>query len=188
MLPVNPSAKTLLGRLPVRIYLIAACLVGVLLASYFLFVQPRNRAMAEAREEIRNRQATLQVLAVEMTRLDTARQRVDQLQKAVGSFEGRLPKKGEIDVILREVWVIADAAGLKTQRIKTLKDRAQDSYKVQPIEMNLRGPFAGIYSFLASLERLPGTMKVTSLKVTSTPNEENGCVDASIVLDVFCKE
>lgn len=187
ILPVNPAARSWLGRVPLRLYAVALVLLGVLLASYFLFVLPRNRAMAENRESISNRRASLELLEVEMAKLVNNHQRVAQLEKAITGFEDRLPRQGEMDVILREVWVIADAAGLKTQRIKTQKGRQQDSYKVLPIEMSLQGKFEGLYAFLLSLEKLPGIMNVESLKLETLAGETQGLVDASLVLHVFCK-
>jgi len=181
-LPTRHSVK----RMPARIYLVAAAIVGIVLTSFFVFVQPKNRSMAATRTAIRNKQASLQLLELEMSKLESSRRRVERLETALAGFESRLPRQGEIDVILREVWVIADAAGLKTQRIKTRKARQQDTYRVLPIEMNLRGPFRGLYGFLLSLERLPGTSNVESLRIVSAPGQENGCVDASLVLNVFC--
>lgn len=185
--PVNPSAKTGLGQLPIRVYVVALGLLGVLLASCFMFIQPRNRAMAAARAEIQARRTSLQLLEIEMAKLDAQRRRVEQLEKAISGFESRLPRQSEIDVILRQVWIIADDAGLKPLRIKTQKGRQQDAYKVQPIEMNLRGPFEGLYRFLLLLERLPGVMSVESLVITPPQGEEENSVEAKVVLNVFCK-
>jgi Tfp pilus assembly protein PilO len=112
---------------------------------------------------------------------------VTQLEKAIAGFEDRLPRQGEIDVILREVWVLADAAGLKTQSIKTQKGRQQDAYKVLPIEVRLQGDFAGLYKFLLSLEKLPGVMNVESLKLQMTPAEGSELVDVGFVLHVYCR-
>ena len=187
IMPVNPGANSWLGRLPLRLYGVALALLGLLLASYFLFVQPKNRAMANARQTISDRQVSLQLLELEMTKLVSNHQRVAQLEKAITGFEDRLPRQGEMDVILREVWVIADAAGLKTQRIKTQKGRQQDAYKVLPIEMSLQGPFSGLYTFLLSLEKLPGIMNVESLTLGTRLGEAEGLVEATLVLHVFCK-
>lgn len=187
VLPVNPAAKTVLGRLPFRLYGVALVLLGMLLASYFLLVLPKNRAMAAARNEIENRRGWLQLLEVEMTKLENSRRRVQHLEKAISAFEDRLPREGEVDVILREVWLIADASGLKTQRIKTQKSRRQGPYNVLPIEMSLQGPFEGLYRFLLSLERLPGLMNVESLRVRTTSSDEDSGVQAGLVLNVFCK-
>ncbi|MBN2582163.1 MAG: type 4a pilus biogenesis protein PilO [Planctomycetes bacterium] len=174
-------------RVPLRVYATAVVLVGMLGGFYFLHVRPRNTAMADERQEIQTRKATLQLLEVEMAKLEGAEQQLERLNRAVEAFETGLPRQGEIDVILREVWVIADAAGLKTQRIKTLKDRRQDEFKVLPIELSLRGPFAGVYSFLLSIERLPGVTKVESLKLV-TLGETGEEVEASLILNVYCKD
>jgi Tfp pilus assembly protein PilO len=175
------------SRVPLRVYATALVLVGVLGGFYFLHVRPRNTAMADDSVAIHAREATLQLLEVETARLAGTEQQLDRLNRAVDAFESALPRQGEIDVILREVWVIADAAGLKTQRIKTQKDRRQDEFRVLPIEMGLRGPFAGVYKFLLAIERLPGVTKVESLKLV-TVNERGEEVDASLTLNVYCKD
>jgi len=175
------------SRVPLRVYATALVLVGVLGGFYFLHVRPRNTAMAEERQEIQTRQTTLQLLEVETAKLVGTEQQLERLTRAVEAFEGSLPRQGEIDVILREVWVIADAAGLKTQRIKTQKDRRQDGFRVLPIEMGLRGPFTGVYRFLLAIERLPGVTKVESLKLV-TVGDAGDEVDASLILNVYCKD
>jgi type IV pilus assembly protein PilO len=175
------------SRVPLRVYATALVLIGILGGFYFLHVRPRNEAMANERQELQTRQTTLQLLEVETAKLAGAEQQLERLTRAVEAFEGSLPRQGEIDVILREVWVIADAAGLKTQRIKTQQDRRQDGFRVLPIEMGLRGPFTGVYKFLLAIERLPGVTKVESLKLVTVGDADDE-VDASLILNVYCKD
>jgi len=187
LMPVNPGAKSVWTRLPVRVYAVALALLGVLLASYFLFAQPKNQAMSAVRAEIQNRQASLKLLEVEMAKLEGSKRRLEQLQKTLAGFDDRLPRRGEIDVLLREVWVVADAAGLKTQRIKTLKEKQFGGYGALPLELNLRGPFEGVYGFLLALERMPGMMKIESLNIHSAKGEAASGVEVGLVLNVFCR-
>ncbi len=174
-------------RLPLRVYATAAALLCLVLAFFFLFVRPRNEAMGELRDSMQDRRASLKLLEVELAKLDVSKRRLKQLDKALDAFEGRLPRKSEIDVILREVWVIADAAGLKTQRIKTRKEEKGDSYRLLPIEMNLRGDFEGLYNFLLSLERLPGVMRLDSLRIKKIKDGAQDQVEANLVLNVYCQ-
>lgn len=188
LLPIKALARQKLSRCSIRVYVTAACLVVALLAFFFLFIRPRRAVLAAEREELQGRRAVLQLLEVEVAKLDGARWQLERLERAIDAFEADLPRQGEMDVILREVWVMADAAGLKTQRIKTLQQRQQDSYKVLPIEMKLRGPFEGLYRFLLSLERLPGVTKIQSLQLETTSGLESGELEAGLVLNVYCKD
>jgi len=186
--PMKSLAMQKLSRCSIRVYVTAACLVVALLAFFFLFIRPQRAVLAAEQDEIQGRRASLQLLEVEAAKLDGARWQLERLERAIDAFEADLPQQGEMDVILREVWVIADAAGLKTQRIKTLKQRRQDAYKVLPIEMKLRGPFEGVYRFLLSLERLPGVTKTQSLQLQTTSGLESGELEAGLVLNVYCKD
>ncbi|NIA21110.1 MAG: type 4a pilus biogenesis protein PilO [Anaerolineaceae bacterium] len=187
-LPIKALARQKPSRYSIRIYITAGCLVVVLLAFFFLFIRPKRSALAARREEIQDRQTSLQLLEVETARLKGARIQLEQLERAVEAFESGLPSQEEIGVILREVWVIADAAGLKTQRIKTLDQRQQGAYKVLPIEMKLNGSFKGVCRFLLSLERLPGVSIVQSLQLQTTPDLESDEIEAALVLNVYCKD
>jgi len=188
LFPIKSLAQQKPSRQSIRVYITAACLVAGLLAFFFLFIRPQRSALAPEQEEIQGRRASLQLLEVEVAKLAGGRWQLERLARAIDAFESDLPRQGEIDVILREVWVIADAAGLKTQRIKTLEQRRQDAYKVLPIEMKLRGPFEGMYRFLLSLERLPGVTKIQSLQLETTSGLESGELEAGLVLNVYCKD
>ena len=91
-------------------------------------------------------------------------------------------------MILREVWLIADTSGLKTLRIRTLEEQTLNNVRIQPIEMNLRGKFEGLYKFLLALERLPGLMKLQGISVRNVNERVDGELEASMVLNVFCRQ
>ncbi len=187
-LPIKVLARQKPSRYSIRVYITGGCLMVVLLAFFFLFIRPQRTALAAQLEEIQDRQASLRLLEVETARLDGARIQLERLEQAVDAFESGLPSQEEIGVILREVWVIADGAGLKTQRIKTLDQRQQDSCKVLPVEMKLNGSYKGVCRFLLSLERLPGVSIVESLQLQTTADLESDEIEAALVLNVYCKD
>lgn len=181
------ATVTAAKRIPGRVYAVASVLIVMVLVALFVFVRPKNESMAAVREEISQREASLQMFDVEMTKLGSAEGQLTELETALAEFNNQLPKQGDIDVLLREVWTIADGAGLKTQRIKTLKPKQQGDYQVMPVELSLSGSFDGFYEFLLALENLPGTASVGTLRLLSVPRAEESPVDASLVLNVFCK-
>ena len=188
MLPLNKAANNPFSQLPKRLYVVSALLVGLVLGTYSVAIKPQREAMAAQQNEMQDQMVMLDLLATEMTKMTGARRQMEQLEKGLSAFDERLPKKGEIDVILREVWLIADTSGLKTLRIRTLEQQTLNNVRIQPIEMNLRGKFEGLYKFLLALERLPGLMKLQGISVRNVNERVDGELEASMVLNVFCRQ
>jgi Tfp pilus assembly protein PilO len=188
MLPLNKTFGNPLSQLPKRIYVVSAMLLCAVLGTYFLAIKPQREALAAEHQRMQDQALMMDVLAAEMARLSGAKRQMEQLETAVGAFDERLPKKGEMDVILREVWLIADIAGLKTQRIRTLDEQTLHHVRVQPVEISLRGRFEGLYGFLLALERLPGLMKLQGISVRNVNERVDGELEASMILNVFCRQ
>lgn len=187
-LTLNIAATNAMRELPKRVYLVSALLVGLVLGTYSVFIKPQRTAMAEQYEQMQNELVMLDLLATEMARLAGTQRQMERLEKSIEAFRDRLPQKGEMDVILREVWLIADSSGLKTQRIRTLEEQSHNDVRIQPIEMNLRGDFAGLYRFLLAMERLPGLMKLQGISVRNVNEQVDGELEAIMVLNVFCRQ
>jgi len=172
---------------PLRILLTAlglAVLAG--LAGVFA-VYPLLEQTSADREAIRARRAELVKLQRVVSRISDLKEEIHRLEEALAFFEDRLPAEREIDVILREVWLIADAKSLSPRRIQT--DRAVDRprYNTQPITMTLEGGFGRFYEFLLGLERLPRITKVRQMQITKSPTQE-GVVEVDLLMDIFCEK
>ncbi len=183
MLPEQPPRWMALSQLPKRVYLVSALLVVSVLGIYSMAIRPQREVMNAQLEEVRQQEAMLNLLAVEMAKINGSRRQMEQLEKAVVAFEDRLPKKSEMDVILGELWLIGEAADLKTG-IRKHKEGSADDLRI----ISLQGRFEGIYSFLVAMERLPSLMKVQGLSVRNINERADGELEAIIVLNVFCRQ
>ncbi len=170
-----------------RILLTALALATVTGLAGGLVVYPTIRQTAEDRATIESRRAELVKLQKVALRIKDLKREIERLEAALAFFESRLPKEREIDVILREVWLIADAKGLAPDRIQTNRPEQRARYNSQPITMSLEGSFDRFYEFLLGLERLPRITQIREMQLTKAPNQE-GVVQVDLLMDIFCEK
>jgi len=172
---------------PLRILLTVLGLAIVAGLTGGFVVYPLLRQTAADHEAIRARQAELIKVQRVVRRISDLKQEIKRLEVALAFFEDRLPEEREIDVILREVWLIADAKSLSPRRIQTSRPENRPRYNTQPITMTLDGRFDRFYEFLLGLERLPRITKVRQMQITKSPTEE-GVVEVDLLMDIFCEK
>ena len=172
---------------PLRILLTAVALVAVAALAGVFVAYPLLKQTSADLETIQQRRAELVKLEQVVRRIVDVKKEIDRLETALAFFHDRLPEEREIDVILREVWLIADSRGLTPRRIQTSKPEQQDQYKSQPITMTLEGGFDRFYEFLIGLERLPRITKVRQMQITKTPTKE-GEVQVDLLMDIYCEK
>ena len=167
-----------------RILLTLFGIVVVTVAVVFVVIRPLGQRVAADQEAIRDRRDQLVQLQRVARRIDDLQEEIKRLEGALAFFEDRLPQEREIEVILREVWVTAEARSLAARTIRTLKAETAARYNAQPISLTLEGPFAGFYEFLLCLEQLPRITKVREMQIQKSPTEP-GAVLVDMVVDIF---
>ncbi|MFO8014914.1 MAG: type 4a pilus biogenesis protein PilO [Phycisphaerae bacterium] len=172
---------------PLRILLTAVALAVVAGMAAAFILWPLLEQTAADREAIRARQAELVKVQRVVRRIRDLKKEIKRLEEALAFFEDRLPEKREIDVILREVWLIADSKSLSPRRIQTGRSENGSRYNTQPITMTLEGRFGQFYEFLLGLERLPRITKVRQMQITKSPTQE-GVVEVDVLMDIYCEK
>ena len=159
-------------------------IVGLLLASYFFVFAKAAAKKKDLLADIQTKQAALANLKQSTVGIDDLGRKIDELQKAITFFEGKLPQAKEVDKILKEVWQMAEANSLVTKTVKPSKSERGPSYSEQPIQMSLGGDFTGFYSFLLQLEKLPRITRLTQMNLQKV-NEHDGDMTAQLTLSIF---
>jgi Tfp pilus assembly protein PilO len=98
------------GATRILVTLVAVVLVSA--AAMWLVILPMLRRAEDDRAAIDDRRSQLVKLERVARRINDLQQEVGRLEGALAFFENRLPQEREVDVILREVWVIAEAKSL----------------------------------------------------------------------------
>ena len=159
-----------------RELLFVMLLVAIPLGAYWWIFKPANDRMEKQRCEVEAKAQKLANLQKALVGIKDLSEEVDKLQKAVGFFQGKLPKHHEIHRVLGQVTKIADKHRLETKTFKTLKPIPGPAYSEQPIEMEISGNFNSYYQFVLDLERLPRITKVREMKL-----EKNKCQEGKMI-------
>src|SRR5688572_24456904 len=171
-------------RFGIREILFIVVLVGLLFCSWFFVIQKSQQkiqAMERKTEEKNKALADLERATAGVADVD---RKVEELQEAIKFFEKKLPQEREMDLILKEVWQMAEQNRLATKTIRTMKSQRGSAYSELPIEMNLSGDFAGFYEFMLQLERLPRLTRVQNM-ILDKINGQEGSMEAKVTLSIF---
>jgi Tfp pilus assembly protein PilO len=167
-----------------RILVTLAAVVFMSAAAMWFLVLPMMARAEADRAAIAERRTQLVKLERVARRINDLQQEVGRLEGALAFFENRLPQEREVDVILREVWIIAEAKSLTPRSIRCTAPESQARYNSQPITLTVEGSFEGFYEFLVGLERLPRLTKVRQMQISKLPMKE-GVVQAELLMDIF---
>ena len=171
-------------RFGIREAVFMALLLGMLVASYMIVFEPRNRMKEEAQQEIMQRQAKLRQLDQATVHYKNMEIEIERLTDAIKEYEQKLPGQREVEVILKEVWQLADKHNLIPKSVRTDKIVGTANYSEVPIKMVIIGDFDGFYSFLLDLEKLPRITRMPKMNLKKIESEE-GQMKADIVLSIY---
>ncbi len=167
-----------------RILLTVVLFAGATAGVVFGVVKPMREQMKGDRAAIAERRTQLTKLGRVARRITDLQAEIERLEEALAFFENRLPEQREIEVILREVWLIAEARTLSPRSIRTKKPIELPRCNSQPISLTLEGPFEGFYDFLLGLERLPRITKVREMQIQRS-SAGDGLVQVDLLMDIF---
>ncbi len=161
-------------------------LIATPVASYVFLFEPRQRTMAEARAEIRGKQAKLAQLEAATANIADLGREIDHLTEAISMFEQKLPAQREVEVILKQVWELASKHQLTPKSVRTDKPLNTAAYSELPIKMVIVGDFDGFYSFLLDLEKLRRITRTPEMKLKKlTGGDDQGQMQADLILSIF---
>jgi Tfp pilus assembly protein PilO len=167
-----------------RVLITVASAAVVAGAVGFFAIYPMCQNMRNDQKVIVERRASLAKLQEVTHRITNLQQEVQRLEGALRFFDSRLPAQTEIDVILREVWLIAESKALTPRSVRTKKPESGPRCNTQPITMAFEGPFDSFYQFLMGIEQLPRITKVRELTIQKSATQE-GNILVDMTVDIY---
>ncbi len=171
-------------KLGMREIIFVIAMLGLLAASYFLVFTKQDAKRTAKVAQRDNKLAALLELDRATASVHDVDRKIKDLQAATAFFESKLPQAKEMDKVLKEIWQLADANGLRTQTVKTPRSQKMSGYSEQTLELNLAGDFKGFYEFMLQLEKLPRLTKVTKMNLTKI-TDKDGEMHASLTMSIY---
>jgi type IV pilus assembly protein PilO len=169
-----------------------ALLLLIPVGTWWFVLRPSNIRNTEMLGQIKAKQAKLAELNHATGTIGDLKAQIAGLEKAISYFQSKLPDEKEMDKVLKEVWLLAEANHLSTKSIRTLQKQAEGGFTTadgpqaeQPIAMQLEGDFIGFYSFLQALENQPRIMRVSKMTVQKMDKGPQGAVEAKFEMSIF---
>jgi Tfp pilus assembly protein PilO len=176
----------------VREIVFTVLLLLIPVGAWRFVLRPSSQRNSEMLAQIAVKQAKLRDLNQATGTIGDLKGEIASLEKAVGYFQSKLPGEKEIDKVLNEVSLLAEANHLTTKKIGTLGRTSEKSLlslsasqSEQPIEMHLEGDFAGFYVFLQALENQPRIMRITQMMLKKIESGPEGTMKAEISMSIF---
>jgi len=162
-------------------------LVGIAFCAYRYMIKPANRNLEEKRAAVEVKMKKLSDFEKATAATKDLNKQLEQLEKAIQFFEGKLPPTSEIHKVLEQVTLIAQKQGLEPKTIRALSKKNNSGYVEQPLKMEVTGDFNSFYTFLLELEKLPRIMKIRELELKKEKAAE-GQITAGFIVSIFFQD
>jgi len=167
----------------IRYFIFFFLIVGMAYASWAYMIKPANEHLAQERAKMETLRAKLDELERATAAAENLAEQLKKIEEAIAAFESKLPPSSEIHTVLESVTLIAQRHGLTPKSIRTQKNKNNNGYIEQPLEMELDGNFNSYYAFLLELEKLDRITKIRRLELEKTDKE--GQTQATFIMSIF---
>ena len=171
-------------KLGLRELIFVGVMLGLLTASYFLVFTKQDAKRRARVEQLEQKRTALHELDHATASVHDVDAKVRELQDATAFFESKLPEAKEMDKVLKEIWQLADANGLRTNTVKTPRSQKMSGYSEQTMDLSLAGNFTGFYEFMLQLEQLPRLTRVTRMQLNKI-TDKDGEMEATLTMSIF---
>jgi type IV pilus assembly protein PilO len=160
----------------------AALLILPLILFFFVFYQPKSKEILGLTKQRDTTAQELQKAKAAAATIDKHRSEMAMLQEQFDATSVLFPKEKEIPRLLTDISAEGQNAGLEFLAFKPQAAVPKDFYSDIPIDIQVRGPYHNLGSFLDHVSKLSRIVSVSNVKISS-PKESAG----EMFLDSNCR-
>lgn len=135
--------------------------------TYVYGVSDKLDTIEENQTTIDSQQAELVKLQQQAQHRTQFMREVERLRQRLREAEEQLPKKAEVEKLLRDVAYEAQQSGLQLERFELRPEQTQGDFAAVPVMMKVAGSYHEVAVFLDRLSKLPRIVNVTNLVMTA---------------------
>lgn len=160
----------------------AALLILPLILFFFVWYQPKSKEIATLTQQRNTATQELEKAKATAATLDKHKAEMAGVEEQFAETSVLFPKEKEIPRLLTDISAEGQSAGLEFLTFKPLAAIPKDFYAEIPIDIQVRGPYHNLGSFLDQVSKLNRIVSVSNVKI-SAPNKSEG----EILLDSSCR-
>ena len=163
-------------RIGLRELIFLLVLLAVPAAAFIYVFKPWNEQIHDATTEVELKQTRLDKLEEVRSKLDDITLAIERGRRSIDMIEAKLPGTKDEDVILEQVWRLAESNRLKVKSVKSEPQVPAANYMELPLKMIMEGPFDGFYEFLLQLENLPRITRIHAMSLSRLDGESTDAI------------
>ena len=145
---------------------LVACIAIILVAAWFLSIDPARTTIADSDDKIARQEGELLKLQQQAQHRTQFMREVERLKQRLREAEEQLPKQAEIPKLLRDITFEAQQSGLRLERFEIQAETQQGDFSQVPVKMSVRGSYNEIAVFFDRLSKMPRIVNITDLMLT----------------------
>lgn len=178
----------------IRRYAIAGIAAVAVVVLFFLFVlSPKLGDITEVQEQVEQVEDEQQSLRIRLRQLQQAQTNEPQTRARLATFERLLPSTPDLPVLIRQLQSTATVSGIDLASIAPSPPTTlagATGIQVVAVNIQVRGGFFRLQTFLARLEDLQRAVEVTSLAISPGTDAATGLatLSSTITLRMYVVE
>jgi type IV pilus assembly protein PilO len=161
-------------------------MLSLLFASWYFVFRKADERIATLNADTLQMQNQLGELDRVTKRIANMNQKIEELQKLIRLFEGKIPRQNETKEIVKQIDKQARGRRLLDVVSFDARSKAEQAagYFELPVKIVMTGDFKSFYDFLLEIERMTRITRINKMSLTKI-NEVDGSMKADVTLSIF---
>jgi len=169
-----------------KLGLLAGVIVAVAVLDWQYWYGPQARALTEAQSRVTERRLELEGKRAKANARAEAERQLRDLTAELRRAQARLPDQREIADLLSSIAASGRSAGLEITLFRQKPETYHDFYAGVPVEMQMRGTYHELATFLDRVKRLDRIVNVTDIHLTKPHiDNERMLLEATCMVTTF---
>ena len=154
--------------LPIKIFIWAALLGGVLAAGYYYHIEDLQLQLAQVEQEEQALRKDFVKKAFQAANLEAYRQQMVEMEESFGALVSQLPSDTEVPGLLEDITNKGLLNGLDISVIDLKNEQAKEFYVELPIAISAAGSYHDLGAFISGMAGLPRIVTLHDFTITSS--------------------
>jgi type IV pilus assembly protein PilO len=150
---------------PIKAIVWLIVFVAVLGLGYFYDVAELQTGLAKEQQKEQDLKSQFERKAFQAANLNAYRKQMEEMEESFGALISQLPSDTEVPGLLEDITNRGLASGLEINSITLGNERAEEFYVVLPIDIEVKGNYHDLGTFVSGIAGLPRIVTLHDFKI-----------------------
>ena len=170
--------------MPVKLFIWAALLIGVLVAGYYYHIEGLQQELAKAEGQEAELKKDFEKKAFQAANLEAYRLQMAEMEESFGALVSQLPSDTEVPGLLEDITNKGLLNGLEIRSIDLQREKAREFYVELPISISATGSYHDLGAFISGMAGLPRIVTLHDFKISAKGQDANR-LEMSIIAKTY---